>query len=44
MKAIYCNIGKPMGFSLFEKNNAPMGWIRIDILKKQLNEDILKRI
>jgi hypothetical protein len=38
-KATYVSAGKPLEFSEFEKNAAPMGWIRIDLLKNKIKND-----
>jgi hypothetical protein len=38
MKVLYVHTGKPLEFIKFEKHNAPMGWIRADIIKEKLKE------
>ena len=40
MKSIYVSINKPLEIKKFEKNNAPMGWYRFDILQKHIKDDI----
>ena len=39
MKAKYFSIGKEIQMKEFELFKAPLGWIRKDILLKQLKED-----
>ena len=39
VKALYVFIGKPLEFVWFKKSYAPMGWYRIDILKRELKEN-----
>ena len=41
--AIYVNVGKPITFKVFEKFKAPMGWIRIDILQRKINDQLVYR-
>ena len=36
---IYVNLSKPLKFKEFEELKSPMGWIRIDLLKKKLKEN-----
>lgn len=37
--ATYVNVSKPLMFRKFEKFLAPMGWIRIDILKRKIKDN-----
>ena len=39
IKSTYVNIGKPIISKSFERNNAPMGWMRIDLLKNYIKTD-----
>jgi len=39
----YVSIGNKIVIKEFDKNNAPMGWLRIDILKNKLNNDLIFR-
>ena len=39
VKETYVMVSKPLEIRKFEKYHAPMGWIRIDILKRKLRED-----
>lgn len=39
MKARYFNLGRIIKSDLFEEFNAPMGWIRKDLLIKKLKEN-----
>lgn len=38
-KYIYVNTGKPIQFKKFTSLKKPTGWVRLDLLKKKLNED-----
>ena len=40
MKSIYVSINKTLEIKEFERNNAPMGWYRFDILQKHIKDDI----
>lgn len=39
MKKTYVMLSKPLLFKRFELYSAPIGWVRIDILKKKLKEN-----
>ena len=36
---LYVQIGKPLEFKRFNMMKVPIGWYRIDLLKKKLKED-----
>ena len=39
-KKTYVFVGKPLVFRRFELYSSPMGWLRIDILKNKIKDDI----
>ena len=39
MKRTYVKTGKPLVFKKYEQSTQPIGWVRIDLLRKRLKED-----